>query len=94
MSVPNGGLVVVQLREGASGDGWEWVLAGIEDSTLELISDEFYADTPRVFAETGAGTHSFQLRAIGAGDVTVWFELRNPESDLPWDVLEYTIRIN
>jgi len=94
VNVPDGGLVVVQLRESASGDGWEWVLAGIEDSALELISDEFYADTPRVVAETGAGTHSFQLRAMDVGEATVWFELRNPEADLPWDVLEYTIRIN
>lgn len=91
LDVPNGGLVVVQLREG---EGWEWEFAGMDGSALEYLNDEFYADTPRVFKITGAGTHSFQLRAMEEGEVTLWFELRNSESDQPWDVLEYTIRIN
>lgn len=91
--VPSGGLVVVQLREGTA-DGWTWILGGIDGSNLELLSHAFYADTPRVIAATGGGTHCFQLRALQPGETTIWFELRNSESDLPWDVVEYTVRVN
>ncbi|MBE0634498.1 protease inhibitor I42 family protein, partial [Candidatus Bipolaricaulota bacterium] len=88
--VPDGGLVVVQLREG---EGWEWVLAGVDGSGLEVLSDEFYADTPRVFKDA-RGTHSFQLRAMDAGESFVWFELRNLESNEVGNRIEYTIRVN
>jgi len=89
VQVPDGGLVVVQLREG---EGWEWVLAGMDGSGLEVLSDEFYADTPRVFKDA-RGTHSFQLRAMDAGEVFVWFELRNSESAVVGNRIEYSIRI-
>ncbi|MFC2079570.1 hypothetical protein ACFLSZ_06290 [Candidatus Bipolaricaulota bacterium] len=94
VGVPRGGLVVVQLREGAGDDGWKWVLGGIEGSALEPLGDEFYKDTPRAFSETNAGTHSFQFRAIKTGDVTVWFELGNPGAAEPWSIVEYNIRVN
>lgn len=90
VQVSNGGLVVVQLREG---EGWEWVLAGVDSSGLEYLNDEFYADTPRVFPYTGAGTHTFQLRAMETGDIDVWFELRDSESTMVGNRIEYRIRV-
>ena len=88
--VPNGGLVVVQLREG---EGWEWVLSDIDGLGLAELNDEFYADTPRTFRDTGTGTHSFQLRAVEAGDTVIWFELHSSESDAVGDRIEYRIRV-
>jgi len=90
VQVSNGGLVVVQLREG---EGWEWVLAGVDGSGLEYLNDEFYADTPRVFPYTGAGTHTFQLLAMETGDIDVWFELRDSESTRVGNRIEYRIRV-
>lgn len=89
VQAPNGGLVIVQLREG---EGWEWKLVDIDGSAVEYISGEFYEDTLR--ANTDAGTHSFQLRAIEDGEATVWFELRDRGSGVLGDAVQYTIRVN
>ena len=83
--IPDGGLVVVQLREG---EGWEWVLAGVDGAGLEYLSEEFYLDV----TSTGAGTHSFTLRAMEAENTDIWFELRNSESDIVGNRIEYSIR--
>jgi hypothetical protein len=89
VKAPNGGLVVVQLREG---EGWEWEFAGIEGLALDFIGGEFYADTPR--AGTVAGTRAFQLRAMEEGEAIIWFELIDRETGMVGDVLQYTIRVN
>lgn len=89
VKTPNGGLVVVQLREG---EGWEWKLVSIDSEALEFISDEVYADTPGAFVDTGAGTRVFQLRAMEEGEVTVRFELLDRETGLAGDVVQYNIR--
>jgi len=91
VKAPNGGLVAVQLREA---EGWEWKLVAIDGEALEFISDEVYADTPGVFADTGAGTRAFQLRAMEEGEVTVRFELLDRETGLAGDAVQYTIRVN
>lgn len=91
VQVPNGGLVVVQLREG---EEWEWVLAGVDGSGIEILDDEFYTDTPRAPLNTEAGTRTFQLRAMEAGDTDVSFELRHSESDRVLNRVEYRIRVN
>lgn len=89
--VPARGLIVVQLREG---EGWEWVLADMDGTGLEALGDEFYADTPRVVKDTGAGTHAFQLRATGTGETDLVFELRHVESDVVGNRVEFTVRID
>ncbi len=88
--VPRGGLVVVQLREG---EGWEWGLAEVDGEELQYLSDEFFADAPRVFDETGAGTRTFQFRATAAGEVGLLFELRSLASDRVRNGVEYTVEI-
>jgi|GEM_PF-2604662 hypothetical protein len=91
VGVPNGGIVVVQLREG---DSWDWEFVGIDGSALELIDGEFYDDTPRVAKLTGAGTRAFQLRATENGEATIWFKLIDRETGLSGDAVQYTIRVN
>ena len=87
VQVPNDGLVVVQLREG---EGWEWALAGVDGSGLEILGDTLYLDTPK---DATTGTRAFQLRAMETGDIDVWFELRDSESTIVGNRIEYRIRV-
>ena len=87
MKVRNGGLVVVQLREG---EGWVWVLAGVDGYGLEILGDTLYLYTPK---DATTGTRAFQLRAMETGDIDVWFELRDSESPVVGNRIEYRIRV-
>lgn len=91
VKAPNGGLVVVQLREG---EGWEWKFAGSEGTAIDYLSSEFYADTPGAFKDTAAGTHAFQLRAMSVGEATLRFELRDRATGDPGATIQYKIRVN
>ena len=93
VDVPNGGLVVVQLRGGSPDqEGKDWKLEGelADGSAVELVRSAFYGDTPRVAAQTGAGTYTFQFRALNPGEVTLRFE---PGYLVAGETVEYRIRV-
>ncbi|MFC2094881.1 hypothetical protein ACFLSW_00370 [Candidatus Bipolaricaulota bacterium] len=95
VTVPAGGIVVVQLRGGTPGqDGRGWTLENNlpEGSAVELVRSAFYDDSPRVSAQTEAGAYTFQFRAVKAGEqVTLRFESGHLVAG---GAVEYTIRVD
>lgn len=92
-TVPNGGLVLVQLRGGSpdqEGGDWKLDMELEQGSAVELVRSAFYDDTPRVAAQTGAGTYTFQFRALKSGEVTLRFE---PGYLVAGEPVEYRIRV-
>ncbi len=93
--VPEGGLVVVQLRGGDPdvAKGWGWRLAGGTDSVLDPIGNDFYDDVPQVAKQSGAGTYVYQFRAQDIGTTTLQFELISLETGIVGDTAEFTIHV-
>jgi len=86
VQLPQGGLLVVQLRGGSARDVWSLASNEPGDS-LAGLGEDFYADLEEVVE--GSGTYAFRFRAVESGVTT----LRFARSDTKAPV-EFTIHVD